>query len=244
MSPQLLIYETATPVTHARHGKCFVEVGNTYAFTRNVNSVPLMATEFPQAAMEYPIVFANSGDAIMPVVILGARQQENLYLAADGGWKARYIPAFVRRYPFVFSTSQDGQTYTLCIDEAFSGLKFQGRGVALFQAGGKPSAYTENVMKFLKSYSDQALQTQAFCEKLNKHQLLEPMQATFTLTSGEKTALRGFQAVNRAKLKALDGQVLAGMAGTDELELIYLHLQSLSNFNGLTNRMTGGEQAK
>lgn len=236
MSPQLLIYETATPVTTARHGKCFVEVGNTYAFTRSVNSVPLMATEFPQAALEYPLVFSDGGEETLPVVILGTRQQENLYLGADETWQARYIPAFVRRYPFVFSTSQDGQTYTLCIDEAFPGLNFQGRGVALFDEGGKPSAYTENVMKFLKSYSDQALQTQAFCRRLRELDLLEPVQATFTLGSGEKVSLRGFQTVNRAKLKALDDATLVALARTDALELIYLHLQSMNNLNGLAGR--------
>jgi len=49
MATQLLIYETAVPVSNARHGTCSVEVGKGFAFTRNVNSVPLMAIEFPQA---------------------------------------------------------------------------------------------------------------------------------------------------------------------------------------------------
>lgn len=56
------------------------------------------------------------------------------------------------------------------------------------------------------------------------------MQAEFTLGSGEKTALTGFMVVDRAKLKALSGETLAELAKTDELELIYLHLQSARNF--------------
>jgi hypothetical protein len=47
---QLMIYETAVPVSHARHGNWSLEVGTTYAFCRKVNSVPLMATEFASAA--------------------------------------------------------------------------------------------------------------------------------------------------------------------------------------------------
>ena len=230
MSTQLLIYETAVPVSSGRHAKCAVEAGQGYAFTRTVNSVPLTAVEFPLAAAEYAIVFAGSGDDIMPVVILGARQNENLYLSADNEWQAKYVPAFIRRYPFVFSTSEDGKTFNLCVDEAFPGINFQGKGQALFTDEGKPSPYTDGVLKFLQEYRAQFLRTKAFCKKLGEHNLLEPMQAEFTLTSGEKMALRGFMVVSREKLKALSGEVLSALAKTDELELLYLHLQSMRNF--------------
>jgi hypothetical protein len=68
--------------------------------------------------------------------------------------------------------------------------------------------------------------------------LLEPMQAQVTQGSGERTALTGFQAVNRDRLKALAGTKLAQLAKTDELELIYLHLQSLRNFSGFGERLS------
>lgn len=237
MSTQLLIYETAVPVSSGRHAKCSVEGDNTYAFTRKVNSVPLTAVEFPQAMAEYAIVFAGSGEEVMPVVILGARQNENLYLTAEDVWQAKYIPAFVRRYPFVFSTSEDGKTFNLCVDEAFPGVNYQGRGQALFAEDGKPSQYTEGVLKFLQEYRAQFLRTKAFCKKLREHDVLEPMQAEFTLTSGEKMALRGFMVVSRAKLKALSGEVLSDLAKTDELELIYLHLRSMRNFMTVKDRL-------
>lgn len=236
MSTQLLIYETAVPVTSGRHGKCSVETGKGYAFTRNINSVPLMAVEFPQAQPEYAIVFVGEGDRTMPAVILGARQNENLYLGAEDSWQAKYIPAFLRRYPFIFSSSDDGKTFTLCVDEAFPGVNFQGRGQPLF-ANGKPSPYTETVLKFVESYRTEFLRTQAFCKKLREHDLLEPMQAEFTLGTGQKMALSGFLVVNRTKLKALSGEVLADLAKSDALELIYLHLQSMRNFVAVKDKL-------
>ena len=36
-------------------------------------------------------------------MILGGEKDQNLYLDDAGKWTARYIPAFVRRYPFVFA---------------------------------------------------------------------------------------------------------------------------------------------
>lgn len=244
MTTQLLIYETAVPVSSGRHGKCSVEGNNKYSFSRNVNSVPLMAVEFVEAANEYAIVFAASGEDIVPLVILGVRNQENLYLGAADEWQATYIPAFVRRYPFVFSTSDDGQTFTLCVDEAFPGLNYLGRGQALFTPEGNPSAYTDGVLKFLQEYRNQFLRTQAFCAKLKALDLLEPMQAQFTLGSGEKMQLTGFMVVDRKKLKALGGDALNDLVNSDELELLYLHLHSMRNFNRVKDRLVQTEAGK
>lgn len=237
MTTQLLIYETAVPVSSGRHAKCSVEVGKGFAFTRKINSVPLMAVEFPQAAPEYAVVFAQSGEDVVPVVILGARQHENLYLTEEDAWRAKYIPAFVRRYPFVFSPSEDGKSFTLCVDEAYQGLNYLGRGQALFTEDGKHTPYVDNVLKFLQEYRAQFLRTQAFCRKLKELDILEPMQAQFTLGSGEKMSLGGFQVVDRKRLKALSGETLTQLAATDELELIYLHLQSMRNFTELKDRL-------
>src|SRR5437868_4260906 len=146
---QLLIYETAVPVSSVQHAKASVDSVGDYRFTRNINSVPLMAVEFPFAASEYAIVFAGNRDALMPAVILGMRDKQNLFLDAAGAWQAKYVPAFVRRYPFVFSTSNDGKTFTLCIDESFSGFNTEGRGQSLFNQDGTPSEFTDNVLKFV-----------------------------------------------------------------------------------------------
>ena len=237
MATKLLIYETAVPVSKAKHAQLSVDSGTDYGFSRNVNAVPVMAVEFPNAAAEYAIVFAGSGDEVMPAVVLGVREQENLYLAKEGAWSARYVPAFVRRYPFVFSSPDDGKTFTLCIDEAFKGFNREGRGERLFDEQGKQTPYVDNVLKFLQQYQLEFRRTQAFCRKLRELNLLEPMRAQLTLQSGERVALGGFMAVERARLKTLGAERLAELARSDELELVYAHLQSLRNFGAMRERM-------
>jgi hypothetical protein len=244
MPTQLLIYETAVPLSFAQHRDSFVEVGTNYAFSGNVNSVPLMAVEFPQAAAEYPIVFAGNDRSLMPAVILGVRGSENLFIGRDGQWQANYIPAFVRRYPFVFSQSQDGDRLLLCVDEAFSGFNREGRGERLFDEDGKPTPYVDNILKFLQEYQVQFRRTQLFCERVRELNLVDPMQAQVEVASGEKMALGGFMAVERTRLKEVPGDKLAEMAKTDELELLYLHLQSMRNFNMLRDRLATAEAAK
>jgi hypothetical protein len=102
-------------------------------------------------------------------------------------------------------------------------------------------------MKFLQEYQAQFRRTQAFCAKVKELDILEPMQAQVELASGERLQLGGFLAVSRAKLKALSGEKLAELAQTDELELLYLHLQSMRNFLGLRDRLAvieGGKAAE
>lgn len=238
MSTQMLIYETAFPVSSRRHGAWSVEPSGDYAFSAQVNSVPLMAVEFPPAAAEYAIVFAGNEAGIMPVVILGMRGNQNVYLSPQGGWQAKYIPAFIRRYPFIFSSDEQGKTLTLCIDEAYKGCNQAGRGQRLFGDDSKPTPYVDNVLKFLQNYQAQFQRTKTFCAKLKAFDLLEPMQASVTLPSGEKLALTGFMAVDRKKLKALSGEQLSELAKTDELELVYLHLESIRNFADVRERLT------
>lgn len=239
MASQLLIYESAVPVTANKHGDWSLEMANDFGFTKHVNSVPLMAVEFPNAASEYAIVFSGTKEAVIPAVILGMRADENLYLTEVGGWQARYVPAFVRRYPFVFAITDDGKKFTLCIDESFPHFNQAGRGERLFTEDKKPTPYVERVLKFLAQYQIEFQRTQAFCKKLLELDLLEPMRAQAELGSGEKLSLGGFMAVNRDKAKALAPEKLAELAKTDELELLYLHLHSMRNFPAMANRLAG-----
>lgn len=236
MARQLMIYESAVPVSHSRHEQWAVDAGADFSFARQVNSVPLTAIEFPAAASEYVIIFAGTGDVVTPAVLLGMRDEENLYLA-DGGWKARYVPAFLRRYPFVFSSRDEGKTFTLCIDESYPGFNREGRGQKLYDEPGKPSQYTQNVLKFLQQYQLEFRRTQEFCTRLKELNLLEPMRAQISLESGERIALGGFMAVDRARLKTLSSDKLADLVKSDEMELIYAHLLSMRNFAGMRERL-------
>lgn len=238
MAKQLMIYESAVPVSNSRHGKWSVDVSTDFGFSRQVNSVPLTAVEFPAAAAEYAIIFAGTGDVVTPAVLLGMREEENLYLEAGGGWKARYVPAFLRRYPFVFSSRDEGKNFTLCIDESYPGFNQDGRGQPLYEEPQKPSQYTQNVLKFLQQYQVEFQRTQAFCQKLKELNLLEPMRAQINLQSGERIALGGFMAVDRARLKTLGSDKLAELVKSDEMELIYAHLLSMRNFAGMRERLS------
>lgn len=247
MATQLMFYESAVPVSATRHALHSVQAGADYAFASHVNSMPVVAAEFAAAAREYPIVFAGPDASPMPFLVLGLRQKQNLYVAADGRWDARYVPAFARRYPFVFAMEPGGgNRAVLCIDESFAGVNTEGRGQRLFDDAGKGSQYVETMLKFLQDYQNQVALTGRFGARLAELGLLEPMQAQLKGAGGESAAITGFKVVSREKLKKLDGAVLSELAQNDGLELVYLHLQSLASFGELRDRyarVVAAEQA-
>src|SRR5678815_4155353 len=79
------------------------EAGEAPRFCHTLHAIPISAGEFPAAMRDYPIVFVRrSGDFdYTPMIILGLREGQNLFVMGDGKWDRRtYVPAYVRRYPF------------------------------------------------------------------------------------------------------------------------------------------------
>jgi hypothetical protein len=233
---QQLFYRTAVPVNFNRHKDWSVKTGESYAFAAGVNSVPVTAIEFAQAAAEYPIVFAGNDKSVFPAVILGIRENENLFVDAEGKWRGKYIPGFVRRYPFVFSQDEAQRTFTLHIDETFAGCNQAGRGEKLFDSDGAQTQYLRTVLGFLQDYQARFRRTQAYCQRLVELDLLQPMQAQFTLNTGEQRSLSGFMVVDRNKLKSLPAETVADLLAKDELECTFLHLASLRHFQDMLER--------
>jgi hypothetical protein len=238
MTKQLMIYERAVPISSDRHRDWSVQSGGDFSFAREVNSVPLLAAEFIAAATDCTIVFAGDEQTVFPAVILGMASNRNDHVDADGKWSAGYIPAFLRRYPFVFARSSDARTFTLCIDEEYEGFNKEGRGERLFDSEGKRTQYLGSMLTFTREYQSLFERTQQFCRRLKEHDLLQQAHANFSLPDGERTQLGGFYTINRDKLKALPPEALADMAKTDELELCYVHLQSLNNLTPMARRVS------
>lgn len=236
MTKQMMVYENAVPVSSERHRDWSVQMGKNFSFARNLNAVPLLAAELLSVASTHTIVFSGDENTVLPMAILSLEQDKNDFVAEDGSWTGPYVPAFLRRYPFVFSRSEDGQSFTLCLDEEFEDFNVDGRGERLFDSEGKQTQFLEGMLNFTREYQALFQRTSVFCERLVKNDMLEPATAQFKLPDGETRSLTGFQTISRDKLKALDPEILAEMVKTDELELCYTQIHSLNNLTPLAQK--------
>lgn len=235
-----LFYKKVVPLNKEVHGELYLEGVEGYLHTQETNSIYIAAIEFLQISKEYPIVFAKSPDEkIFPVALLGLQKNKNLFVDDKGKWGADYIPAYVRRYPFILATPDEKEaTFTVCIDESFPGFNTAKEGEPLFDEKGNQHEILNQAVDFLKDYQSHVQLTTLFCENLSKLDLLEPMQANIERADGDNTSLGGFMGINRDKLKELKPAKLTELLKSDQMELIFAHLASLSNINGLMKRLT------
>lgn len=222
-----MLYEAVMPCSRTRHGNWWLELGSDYRLAQQLNLVPLLISEFASAVFEYTIVFSEGDDQVMPAVLLSFAPGGNSYVGPNGEWLVSYVPASLRRYPFLLASTDGGKTVSLCIDESCSGFNQSGRGIPLFAENGQMSPYLTEVVNFLKDYERDFEQTRAFCTRLQQTGLLAPMEADITLKSGKFMKLTGFSALDRDRLNALPEQTVDELFRSGYLELIYIHTLSL-----------------
>jgi len=232
----LLFYDKPVALNKIAHKDLRINsAADSFGFARKTNSVILAGVEFSEAAKEYPIVFAQANDHIVPVALLGLRNEENLYVNADGHWDARYIPAFVRRYPFVLAETGDTGQRAVCIDEGYPGFDLR-QGEPLFDAG-EPTPVLTQAMNFLEEYQRQYLRTETFIQRLQGNDLLKALNAKVDLVSGEQFNLSGLLVVDEKKLLELIDTKALELFRSGELAWIYCHLMSLGCMTAMIDRV-------
>ena len=226
------MYQNVVALRSDTHHETCVRTGTSFHFAARLNSVPLLATEFGDAAAEFPIVFVEEKDTVTPVAVTGLREGENAFVDELGNWTGRYVPAFLRRYPFVgVQGSED--TMTLCLDADFEGVNTEGRGERLFDADGNRTDYLTRMLGFASEFQRHAARTQAFCDRLKRLDLLEPAQARVAPAGQPERAVTGFRAIRRERLRALADDDLRDMLQGGELEWCFQHLVSLGTIGRL-----------
>lgn len=236
-----LFYRKLEPLSAEKHGALSVVEKGTYAFAKGANSVPINAVEFAMAARNYPIVFASEGVA-PPAVVLGLKAGENLVVDSAGRWeRGLYIPAYIRRFPFIAVSPQGGTEYALCIDVGNDLLVENGKR-PLFQ-GDQPSDLTKKALEFCQLYQAQAEITRQFVEALVKNDLLMSRAAKLNLQSGAERTLAGFRVIDERKFNALPDDVFLEWRHKGWIGLVYVHLASLSAWGGLVERANRLEAA-
>jgi hypothetical protein len=230
---ELLLYETIAPLNRERHSDLRLKsLNGDCRFAADSHYAPLAGTEFYQAAGDYPIVFAGSEDEPTPVVILGLREGHNAFIEADGRWRSgTYVPAFVRRYPFVLArgNEEDPDNLTVCVDENYAGFtREEDEGEALFDDGGSEGPALRNAVSFLQEYLAESERTRTFVRRLMELDLLVRRDVQITDAEGNSFVLRDFRVIDPRKLDTLEAETVAELHLSGFLGWIHAHLVSMS----------------
>ena len=234
---QLLFYQKPTRLNTTAHGKLRFSPLSSFEFAAKVSAVPLIAAEFPVACRQYPIVFIETPTGLSAQAVLSLQQDRNAFLDERGHWTATYVPAFIRRYPFVLAEiPEKKEDFDVAFDEASSCFDRK-KGDPLFDEEGMPSKLLKEQMEFLRMFHAESTRTQQFLETLKEDDLLTPYNVD--IVRGEDSArfaVRNFLVVNESKLQSLGADEAMTYLKNGWLALIYAHLISLQSFLALANR--------
>ncbi|HVW67336.1 MAG TPA: SapC family protein [Steroidobacteraceae bacterium] len=234
-APATPVFRRLVALDRKAHAGLKVRPPENASFAADATLVPLMSAEFGPAAREYPVVFVrDSNNTLISVALTGLPQGKNIYVGKDGRWDARYVPAYIRRYPFAFvETSPD--TYTICID-ADSSYFDASAGTALFGVDGEPSAMLKETIEQLGEYQRMMTHTKSFMKKLDAADILMEANAKADLPDGRSFSWRGFWIIDEARFRNLPQEKIKEWFATGELGLLYAHLLSLGNLGELPRR--------
>lgn len=223
-----IFYKDLAPLSSVDHADFRARPLDNAEFLVNQHAVPLTSDEFVSACRFYPIVF-SSGENPVPLALMGLNEGVNTFVDAEGKLlNPVYVPAYIRRYPFLLARlNPNSEDLSLCFDPTSGAIgKFE-EGDALFD-NGQPTEQVNAILEFCKNFEEAGQRTGFFVEELQKADLLMDGEVAIQPEGSDKPYVyRGFQMVDENKLRELRGDVLRKMMQNGILGLIFAHLFSL-----------------
>lgn len=222
------MFERAVVLDRNKHGHLRFREASSFRYASSTTAAPIAVSEFSKVAREFPIAFAREG-RFLPIAFMGLHQGRNSCVSEDGRWTADYIPAHLRRYPFVLGDHGNGEDFFVMAD--LRGLNTGPDGESLFpQYENWKDGVLGRAEQFLISFER---------ELAASHELVVPLRDADVLVSKTITLNRADEIVAQVanvlvvdpdRIAALDDATLAAWARTGLMRLVYLHLESQRNW--------------
>ena len=233
-----ILYHGVEPIQRQVHGdKKFRQIA-TIEDLPTTHAVPLTVDEFVLAQRTFPIVF-SSGDNPVPLALMGLHEGTNTFFDSAGTPldKGMYLPAYIRRYPFLLAQlNETSDQLSLCVDPTAGAIVDGDEGEPLF-VGDQPSEAVNGILAFCEQFEQAGQRTAAFMAEVKELGLLMEGEVAIQPDGAEQPFIyRGFQMVDEEKFRGLRGDELRKMNQSGMLGVIMAHLFSLSLVRELFGR--------
>lgn len=230
------MYKNPIPVSKERDaGKRLVRAKG-FGFAAGSPVVPVYAAELAHIAVECPIAFLQEENAFSPVALMSLDGEGNLFVGPDGRWLGGYVPAALRRYPFVLGRPPQGGELVLCIDSE-SGLLSDTEGEPLYSEDGQPSKYVSDVVGFLGELERSRAVVRSACAALERHGLIVSWPLRVPSEAGAKD-VAGLFRIDEAGFNQLSEEAFLDLRRAGALPLVYAHLISTQRLSVLDKLRT------
>jgi hypothetical protein len=235
-----LFYNRLEPLSSSTHAGLKARSTEVAPFLAHAHAIPLTSDEFIICQRYYPIVF-SVGENPVPLALMGLNEGVNVFIDETGKPIGEtYIPAYVRRYPFMLARlSPEAEELSLCFDPTSDVIGEFEEGQALFD-NGKPTEVTTGLLKFCEEFELSAQRTNAFMKELQSMELLiDGEVAIQTAENQPPFVYRGFQMISDERFNDMRGDELRKINQNGILPLILAHLFSLQLMREIFGKQVG-----
>src|SRR3954471_16969087 len=143
-----LFYNDLEPLSSSVHPNYRSRSSDTAPLLVGAHAIPITVDEFISVGRFCPVIF-SVGETSVPLALMGLNEGVNVFVDDNGKLLGEtYVPAYVRRYPFMLARlAPDAQELSLCFDPTSGLVGEYEDGEALFD-GDKPTEATNNILKF------------------------------------------------------------------------------------------------
>jgi hypothetical protein len=224
-----LFYKNLQPLSSSQHGGYQARQSDKAPYFAKAHAIPLTIDEFIHAQRFMPIVF-STGESVVPLALTGLNEGVNVFVDDEGTpFQPFYVPAYVRRYPYVLARlDSNAQELSLCFDPDSGLVGDFTDGTPLFDAE-KPTEHLNAILKFCEDFEVAGQRTAAFVKEIEALDLLIDGEVSIQPSDSDKPFIyRGFRMIDEQKFRDLNGDQLRKINQNGILPLIMAHLFSLS----------------
>ena len=229
-------YKTLVALDREKHGHLGVADPDNFNFAHKQHVILVTWMEMINASRDYPLIFIAAGslDNLMPVILTGVDDGENLYLDPTGNWlEGAYLPATIRRYPFFTvpypDQADEERKLAILVDET----ALSKEGEPILDSQGNPTPYWQEMENFVADLDGEIQQTESFMQILKDMELLEPFNYQVSVNGVDYSGKPGMLRINEQKLNELPANKLKALQENGSLIRIHAHMISLNNFEKL-----------
>ena len=146
-----LFYKDLMPLNSRDHATWKSRTTDHATWLVGQHAVPVTAEEFVHVGRFFPIVFSAS-DQPVPLALMGLNEGVNTLVDDEGTLlQQAYMPAYVRRYPFMLAKlAPESEDLSLCFDPSSDLIGDFEEGFALFE-NGEPSDTCKATLEWFNS---------------------------------------------------------------------------------------------
>jgi len=237
------MFENLEPLDAEKHKDLRFSPASDFKFAASVTSAPLSVSEIVDAAKAFPVVFGKEDGPLLPLALMSAKEGTNAYIDADGKWLAAYVPAHIRRYPFILGNTDNPENFTVMVAPDAPHFA-EGTGERLFNQDGEKGPTLTKAIEFLSAFQQEIAATEKLMQPLADKDVLTMQKLELTDGEGRTVVFDGVRAVDRDKMKALDDATLAGWVRDGLMVAVEAHLGSLKNFGTIAANQDIKPEAK